>query len=115
MIDATISRVRMRDLARRGRFRPAQVRFTALHRACVSRRETGPEALGSRPLSRRAPERPAHAPEMAISWHQSSTRPVVCGTADGREEPGDARLVAPFAHDLPRARTHALPFPRVVG
>jgi len=39
MTDATISRVRMRDLARRGRYRPAR-------RACASRRESGPEAFG---------------------------------------------------------------------
>jgi hypothetical protein len=54
--DATISRVRMRDLARRGRFRPDLGRFAASPPGV--RFATG--------------ERPAHAPEQAISSHQSS-------------------------------------------
>jgi hypothetical protein len=44
MIDATISGVRLRDLARRGRFRNRQSRFAAPPSAC-------------------APERPPRAPE----------------------------------------------------
>jgi hypothetical protein len=46
MVDATISRVRMRDLARRGRFRESRSRFTSPALACASRREDSPKALG---------------------------------------------------------------------
>jgi hypothetical protein len=62
MVDAPISRVRMRDLARSGRFRPDAGHEVAWRRACASRRETGtkasslgtalpprPEAASSRP------------------------------------------------------------------
>src|ERR687891_2141913 len=45
--------------------RPLPVRALRDGRAASSRR-------ASPPLSRRAPERPAHAPELAISWHQPS-------------------------------------------
>src|SRR5680860_1484529 len=45
MIDATISRVRMRDLARRVRFRQPQGRFATLRQVCASR----PQAASSRP------------------------------------------------------------------
>src|SRR5918999_4474032 len=34
-----------------------------------------PRHRPSPPLSRRAPERPARAPESAVSWHQSSSPP----------------------------------------
>ena len=44
MVDATISRVRMRDLARPGRFRPDTGREAAWGRACASRRESGAKA-----------------------------------------------------------------------
>ena len=44
MIDATISRIRMRDLARRGRSRPGGGREAASRRACASRRENDTEA-----------------------------------------------------------------------
>jgi hypothetical protein len=44
MIDAMISRVRMRDLARRGRFHLGGGRTTASRRACASRRESDTEA-----------------------------------------------------------------------
>jgi hypothetical protein len=44
MIDATISRVRMRDLARPGRFRPTPAREAAWRRTCAPRRESGTEA-----------------------------------------------------------------------
>jgi len=44
MVDATISRVRMRDLARPDRFRPDANREAAWRRACASRRESGTEA-----------------------------------------------------------------------
>jgi hypothetical protein len=44
MVDATISRVRMRDLARRGRFRARRSRFAAPSSACASRRKSGPKA-----------------------------------------------------------------------
>ena len=54
MVDATISRGRMRDLARPGRFRPDAGREAAWRRA-------------------RAPERPAHAPKVAIWWHRPSS------------------------------------------
>jgi hypothetical protein len=69
MSDAMISRVRMRDLARRGRFRPASGRGTASARACASRRESDPEAsslaaaLPSRP--RAASSRPGGGDVMA--------------------------------------------------
>jgi hypothetical protein len=39
MVDATISRVRMRDLARRGRFHVQGSRFAASLNVCASRRE----------------------------------------------------------------------------
>jgi hypothetical protein len=41
MVDATISRVRVRELARRGRFHPDGGRGTASRRACASQRENG--------------------------------------------------------------------------
>ena len=73
MVDATISRFRMRDLARRGRFRSEQSRSAAPLGACASRRESDPRRPALRSLSQRAPERPARAPEKAISWHQPSS------------------------------------------
>jgi hypothetical protein len=44
MVDATISRVRMRDLARRGRFHVQGSRFAASLNVCASRRESDPKA-----------------------------------------------------------------------
>jgi hypothetical protein len=76
MVDATISRVRMRDLARRGRFRPgcdrslASARPRLARRACASRRESDPEAsslavaLPSRP--RAASSRPGEGESRGI-------------------------------------------------
>jgi hypothetical protein len=58
MIDATISRVRMRDLARPGRFRPDAGRAAAWRRACASRRENGTEASS---LATALPSRPGAA------------------------------------------------------
>ena len=58
MIDATLSRVRMRDLASLGRFRPASGRGTAFHQACASRRESGTEASG---IATALPSRPRAA------------------------------------------------------
>ena len=58
MVDATISRVRMRDLARPGRFRPGRARFTVSARACASRRESGVEASS---LTTALPSRPGAA------------------------------------------------------
>jgi len=55
MAEAMISRVRMRDLARPGRFRPDAGREAAWRRACASQRESGTDvssiaaALPSRP------------------------------------------------------------------
>jgi hypothetical protein len=69
MVDATISRVRMRDLARPGRYRPDAGREAAWRQACASRRESGAEASS---LATALPSRP--------------------GTASSR--PGDGELVA---------------------
>jgi hypothetical protein len=44
MADATISRVRMRDLVRPGRYRPDAGSEAAGRRACASRRESDTEA-----------------------------------------------------------------------
>lgn len=54
-VDATISRVRMRDLTRSGRFRLDADRSTALRRACASRRKSGTEASG---IATTLPSRP---------------------------------------------------------
>jgi hypothetical protein len=45
MVDATISRVRMRDLARPGRFRRCQAAKGPVSGSCASRRESGTEAF----------------------------------------------------------------------
>ena len=63
MIDAPISRVRMRDLTRPGRFRPADwgpasARPQFVRRACASRRESGTEASS---LATALPSRPGAA------------------------------------------------------
>ena len=63
MIDATISRVRVRDLARPGRFRTAHrglatARPQIVRRACASRRENGAEASS---LATALPSRPGAA------------------------------------------------------
>ncbi len=44
MVDATITRVRMRDLARPGRFLSPVGRVAAHRQACASRRDSGTEA-----------------------------------------------------------------------
>jgi hypothetical protein len=56
MVDAMISRFRVPDLARRGRFRPDRNRFAASVRACASRPESGPEASS---LATTLPSRPS--------------------------------------------------------
>jgi len=59
MIDATTSRVRLRDLARPGRFRPDAGRpKAAWRRACASGRENGVEASS---LTTALPSRPGAA------------------------------------------------------
>jgi hypothetical protein len=58
MVEATISRVRMRDLARPGRFRPDAGRVAASARACASRRESGTEASS---IATALPSRPGAA------------------------------------------------------
>ena len=58
MIDATISRVRVRDLARPGRYRPDAGREAAWRRACGSRLESGTEASG---IAAALPSRPGAA------------------------------------------------------
>jgi hypothetical protein len=58
MVDATISRVRMRELARPGRFRPDAGRAAAWRRASASRRENGVEASS---LTTALPLRPGAA------------------------------------------------------
>jgi hypothetical protein len=58
MVAAMISRVRMRDLARPGRFRPDAGREAAWRRACASRRESGAEASS---LATALPSRPGAA------------------------------------------------------
>ena len=63
MIDATISRVRLRDLDGLGRSRPARAGSAAAPSPSAARRRTGADA----------PARPAHAPEQTTSWHQPSS------------------------------------------
>jgi hypothetical protein len=58
MIDSTISRVRMRDLTRTGRYRPDAGREAAWRRACASRRESGAEATS---IATTLPSRPGAA------------------------------------------------------
>jgi hypothetical protein len=58
MTDAPISRVRMRDLTRPGRFRPDAGRAAAWRRACASRRESGAEVSS---LATALPPRPGAA------------------------------------------------------
>jgi hypothetical protein len=63
MVEATISRVRMRDLARPGRFRPAHwglasARPQNVRRACASRRDSGTEASS---IAAALPPRPGAA------------------------------------------------------
>ena len=58
MVDATISRVRMRDLARPGCFCPDAGREAARRGACASRRESGAEASS---LATALPARPGAA------------------------------------------------------
>jgi hypothetical protein len=58
MIDATMSRVRLRDLARPGRFRPGEGRFAASRQACASRRASGTEASS---IAAACPSRPGAA------------------------------------------------------
>ena len=58
MVEATISRVRMRDLARPGRYRPDSGREAAWRRACASRRESGTEACS---IAAALPSRPGAA------------------------------------------------------
>jgi hypothetical protein len=69
MIDATISRVRLRNLARLGRFGPAAAGGAGLHRACAapSRQLTDASGIGNRPLRRptRTSSRPAVGDLMA--------------------------------------------------
>ena len=85
--------------------RPDAGREAAWRRACASRRESGTEASGIAPLSRRAPERPARAPETAISWHQASDG------SRGQDGGGRPPLV-PLRRGRPRApRVHGRPRP----
>jgi hypothetical protein len=58
MVDATISRVRMRDLARPGRYRPDAGREAAWRRACASRPENSAKASS---LAAALPPRPGSA------------------------------------------------------
>jgi len=58
MIDAAISRVRMRNLARPDRFRPDAGHAAAWRRACASRRESGTEASS---IATALPSRPGAA------------------------------------------------------
>jgi hypothetical protein len=58
MTDAATSRVRMRELARPGRFRPDAGRAAAWRRACASRRQNGAEASS---LATALPSRPGAA------------------------------------------------------
>ena len=60
MVDATISRVRMRDLAHPGATARTEA-ARALSPGVRFATESGTEASSSPPLSRRVPERPAHA------------------------------------------------------
>jgi hypothetical protein len=63
MVDAAISRVRLRDLARLGRSGPAAAGGAGLHRACAapSRPLTDAAGIGKRPSRRprRTSSRPA--------------------------------------------------------
>jgi hypothetical protein len=55
MVDATISRVRLRDLARLGRYGPDTAGGAGLHRACASPRRPLTDAPG---IGKRPPQRP---------------------------------------------------------
>src|SRR5262245_42141066 len=65
MVDATTSRARMRDLARRGRYRSPGSHFAAPRRACASRPASNTEAsslaVALRPRPRAASSRPGSA------------------------------------------------------
>src|SRR5215216_3035206 len=72
MGDVTISRVRLRDLARLGRSGPAAPGGAGLHRACASpsRPLTDAGGIGKRPPRR--PRRTSSRPAAAISRHHPS-------------------------------------------
>jgi len=73
MVDATISRARLRDLARLGPLPPGPVPLARAAPSRALRPVSRPPMLRASPaVCRRAPERPAHAPAQTISWHQSS-------------------------------------------
>ncbi len=65
MIDAPISRVRMRDLARPGRFRPDAGRAAAWRRACASR--PGDGDLGASIIYRLSCASAVHARGVVVS------------------------------------------------
>jgi len=62
MIDATLSRVRMRDLGGLGRFRPAQSGRAGLRRPCASRRRAGTDTPGIDAVTSPCPSAPSSRP-----------------------------------------------------
>ena len=68
------------------RVRAASARTQAAQRPGVGRAlrdgRAAPRRRASPPLSRRAPDRPARAPEMASSWHQPSRLAAVAPSPD---------------------------------
>ena len=73
MIDATISRARLRDLARLGRCRRLEPGGAGPQPAAASSRQRVTHAPASATPCRNDPERPARAPKQTIPWHQSSS------------------------------------------
>src|SRR5438876_4224148 len=84
MIEATLSHVRMRDLARLGRVGPPPVPLARAARSPTLHAVSRPPVLRVSPaVCRRAPERPAHAPNARFRGinHLMRSRLLIAGAA----------------------------------